>query len=356
MTGLFRKLACLTPAALFAVAGPVAGPAAAQSTPCLGAARGADAVVITLSAAAGQSAHGAGVVWDEQGRIVTNNHVAAAGHAPMITYADGRRAAARVVATSPADDLAVLVPLTAGQGRRAGDPLPLGRAAPGAAVVAWGNPGGRGLTRSVGKISGLGRLVNSGGLLLPDMIETSAPMVPGNSGGPMFDCAGRFVGLAAAAVLTPQGSQAGFAIPAERVAQVTARLLGETRVAAAETSSKSERARLAAAGAPPVVSASVSAPSVSAPSVPSPPLPGPRLGVMVRPAADGLLVTAVSPGQAGARAGVKVGDVLRAAESRPLTAPEDVAAVLRAAETQGWAQLELARDGRLLAVMVEVKT
>ena len=208
-------------------------PAAAVAATCGGNARGGDAVVITLTAPGGQPAHGSGVVWDNQGRIVTNHHVAAAGHAPQITYADGRRAAARVLAVSPRDDVAVLVPLSGGLARGTDDPLPLGQATPGQPVVAWGNPGGRGLARSDGRVNGLGRLVNSGGLLLPDMIETSVPLIPGNSGGPMFDCAGRFVGLAAAAVLTPQGTQAGFAIPAARVAQVAARLLAETRTAQA---------------------------------------------------------------------------------------------------------------------------
>lgn len=308
----------------------------AEAAACLGAARGSDAVTVTLAAAGGQSAHGAGVVWDSRGAVVTNHHVAAAGTAPWLTYADGRRAAARVVAVSPADDLAVLMPLSGGMARAESDPLPLGRAVEGQPVVAWGNPGGRGLSRIDGRVSALGRLVNSGGVLLPDMIETTAPLVPGNSGGPMFDCAGRFIGLAAAAVLTPRGSQAGFAIPAERVAAVAARLLAREPapepVAVAETSAaKTVR------------------------TVVSPP-PAPRLGVLVRAAPDGLLVTEVSPGLAGARAGLRVGDVLRAVERRPLAQPQDVAATLRDAAPQGWAQLELARGGRLLAVMVELRT
>jgi S1-C subfamily serine protease len=331
----FRRLLAL------AVGGglSIALPTAAHAATCAGNARGGDAVVITLAAPGGQLAHGAGVVWDERGRIITNHHVAAAGNAPLITYADGRRVAARVLAVSPRDDVAVLVPLSGGLARGADDPLPLGQATPGQPVVAWGNPGGRGLARSDGRVNGLGRLVNSGGLLLPDMIETSVPLIPGNSGGPMFDCAGRFIGLAAAAVLTPQGTQAGFAIPAARVAQVAARLLAETRTAEAPL----PVGKTAAAS-----SASVAAAAVAAP-------PAPRLGVMVRPAAEGLLVTEVSPGLAGARAGLRVGDVLRAAERRPLAQPQDVAAVLRDAAEQGWAQVELNRDGRLLAVMVEVK-
>jgi S1-C subfamily serine protease len=331
----FRRLLAL------AVGGglSIALPTAAHAATCAGNARGGDAVVITLTAPGGQLAHGAGVVWDERGRIITNHHVAAAGNAPLITYADGRRVVARVLAVSPRDDVAVLVPLSGGLARGADDPLPLGQATPGQPVVAWGNPGGRGLARSDGRVNGLGRLVNSGGLLLPDMIETSVPLIPGNSGGPMFDCAGRFIGLAAAAVLTPQGTQAGFAIPAARVAQVAARLLAETRTAEAPL--------------PVGKTAAASSASVAAAAVAAPPVP--RLGVMVRPAADGLLVTEVSPGLAGARAGLRVGDVLRAAERRPLAQPQDVAAVLRDAAEQGWAQVELNRDGRLLAVMVEVR-
>lgn len=330
------KTACLLALAL-TLGAAAATPAAAAV--CLGAARAGDAVTVTLAAAGGQSAHGAGVVWDSRGAVVTNHHVAAAGTAPWLTYADGRRVAARVVAVSPADDLAVLMPLAGGQARAESDPLPLAQAVEGQPVVAWGNPGGRGLSRIDGRVSALGRLVNSGGVLLPDMIETTAPLVPGNSGGPMFDCAGRFIGLAAAAVLTPRGSQAGFAIPAERVAAVAARLLARepapepVAMAAAETS-EAKAVRTVVAPAP----------------------PAPRLGVLVRAAPDGLLVTEVSPGLAGARAGLRVGDVLRAVERRPLAQPQDVAASLRDAAPQGWAQLELARGGRLLAVMVELRT
>ena len=312
--------------------------APAQTAVCLGAARAGDAVTVTLTAVGGRSAHGAGVVWDSRGAVVTNHHVAAAGTAPWLTYADGRRAAARVVAVSPADDLAVLMPLSGGLARAESDPLPLGRAVEGQPVVAWGNPGGRGLSRIDGRVSALGRLVNSGGVLLPDMIETTTPLVPGNSGGPMFDCAGRFIGLAAAAVLTPRGSQAGFAIPAERVAAVAARLLAREPAP--------EPIALAGAAEAKTVRTVVS----------PPPPPAPRLGVLVRAAPDGLLVTEVSPGLAGARAGLRVGDVLRAVESRPLAQPQDVAASLRDAAPQGWAQLELARGGRLLAVMVELRT
>lgn len=331
---LFALALALGPAAL-ALASAAATPAVAAV--CLGAARAGDAVTVTLAAAGGQSAHGAGVVWDSRGAVVTNHHVAAAGTAPMLTYADGRRAAARVVAVSPADDLAVLMPLSGGRGRAESDPLPLAHAVEGEPVVAWGNPGGKGLSRIDGRVSALGRLVNSGGVLLPDMIETTTPLVPGNSGGPMFDCAGRFIGLAAAAVLTPRGSQAGFAIPAERVAAVAARLLAREP-------------------APEPLAVAAAAEVKTARTVVAPPPPAPRLGVLVRAAPDGLLVTEVSPGLAGARAGLRVGDVLRAVERRPLAQPQDVAATLRDAAPQGWAQLELARGGRLLAVMVELRT
>lgn len=299
----------------------IAAPAYAGSCP---APRAADlAVTIELSTSSGE-AHGSGFIWDAAGRVVTNHHVATAGFEPRITYSDGRRVAARVIATSPEDDVAVLEPLVAGPIR-----TPAERAAlvPGQHVVALGNPGGRGLTRSDGMVTALDRLINSGGTLLAGMIETTVPLIPGNSGGPLFDCAGRFVGLNAAAVLTATGSRAGYSIPSSNVERVAARLIGQA----------------------PVVVASAAPRSAPPPNRREPP----RLGVLVTPTLGGLAVVGVTPGTPAERAGMRVGDIIRRIGSHAPTQPQEVPIALNATAALGAVPVAVDRGGMPVALTVQ---
>lgn len=177
---------------------------------------------------------GSGFVYDADGHIVTNRHVVANSRGYEVVFADGERAAARLVGADVDSDLAVLKvdALPAGV-----QPLPLAEpdsVQVGQFVVAIGNPFGEQGSMSVGIVSGLGRSLRSQRALsgsgaaysLPGVIQTDAPINPGNSGGPLLDLAGRVVGVnSAIASTTGVNSGVGFAIPVAAVHRIVPSLI-----------------------------------------------------------------------------------------------------------------------------------
>ncbi|MCO1655665.1 S1C family serine protease [Pseudonocardia humida] len=169
---------------------------------------------------------GSGFVIDADGHVLTNAHVVAGGAAVEVVYADGRRVSARIVGTDPATDVAVLrVPA-------GGAPPPLvlrtsGDLRVGEAVLAVGSPLGLAGTVTAGIVSAVGRearLGDDGNR--QTAIQTDAPINPGNSGGPLIDAGGRVVGINTAIASLGSGSIGiGFAIPAERAAEVAGRIV-----------------------------------------------------------------------------------------------------------------------------------
>lgn len=170
---------------------------------------------------------GSGVVWDTEGRIVTNAHVVDGGQEVRVTLSDGRSYPAEIAGTDPSTDLAVLqlsdVPqdLTPVQ---VGDDQNLSVGSP---VMAIGNPLGLSGTVTTGIVSAVDRPVSTApssndpnSAAVTNAIQTSAAINPGNSGGALVDGAGRLVGInsAIASLPTGGGSQSGnigigFAIP-----------------------------------------------------------------------------------------------------------------------------------------------
>jgi serine protease Do len=178
-------------------------------------------------------AQGSGFVYDAQGHIVTNNHVVDGATKITVIFADGVEAAATVVGTAPAADLAVIkVDVDAGELH----PLPLGSSDAlkvGQSVVAIGNPFGLAGSMSTGIVSGLGRLLADGGATangqsysIPDIVQTDAAINPGNSGGPLLDLAGNVVGVnTAIESAVRSNSGVGYAVPADLVACVVPSLI-----------------------------------------------------------------------------------------------------------------------------------
>jgi serine protease Do len=172
-----------------------------------------------------QSGLGSGFVWDDQGHIVTNNHVIDQADKIEVTLNDGTILPAELVGADPDSDLAVIkVDLPSGIA-----PVQLADSNTirvGQLAIAIGNPFGLEGTMTVGIVSALGRSLPtsqslSASYTIPDIIQTDAPINPGNSGGVLVNDQSQVIGVTAA-IESPVGANAGigFAIPSSIVAKV----------------------------------------------------------------------------------------------------------------------------------------
>ena len=170
---------------------------------------------------------GSGFVVDDQGLILTNDHVVRGAERILVTFPDGRDVEAELVGSDEATDVAVLRARLDGV-----RPAPLGRSDDlqiGEWVIAFGNPFGNLIsnpepTVTVGVVSALRRHIVPGreerGFYL-GMIQTDAAINPGNSGGPLVNALGEVVGMNASIFSRSGGSEGlGFAIPIERVLRI----------------------------------------------------------------------------------------------------------------------------------------
>lgn len=273
---------------------------------------------------------GTGFIWDGAGHVVTNNHVVQGANELMVRLSDGRILRAQSIGSAPNFDLAVLR-LDHGASALPG-PVAIGSSADlkvGQWAFAIGNPFGLDETLTTGVISAIRRRLPTGrGRTVGDAIQTDAAVNPGNSGGPLLDSAGRVIGVTTA-ILSPSGTNAGigFAIPIDVVNRVVPELIrnghvptpGIGIVAASETEAA-------------------------------------RLGV------EGLIVMQTSPGSPAARAGLlgvntasgAVGDVIVAANGKPVRRLEDLADQLDQVGVGNTVALSVQRQGQTRTVRVQV--
>ena len=181
-------------------------------------------------------AQGSGFLFDDQGYIVTNNHVVEQASSFQVRFSDGSVFEARLIGADPGSDLAVIKV----------DELPPG-AAPllladsravevGQTAIAIGNPFGLQNTLTVGVISGLGRSLDGprstqgGRFSIPNVIQTDAAINPGNSGGPLLNIRGEVIGVNTA-IRSDTGTfqGVGYAVPANAVARVIPALIRDGR-------------------------------------------------------------------------------------------------------------------------------
>jgi 2-alkenal reductase len=272
---------------------------------------------------------GSGFVWDAAGHIVTNYHVVRNAHVVRVRLDTGEPMTAVVVGTAPEYDLAVL---RLNQTRDTLRPLPIGNSDDlrvGQAVFAIGNPFGLSRSLSTGVISALDRhLPVAAGREIRGVIQTDAAINPGNSGGPLLDSAGRLIGVNTA-ILSRTGSWAGvgFAVPVATVNSIVPQLVATGKV------------------------------------------PRPGIGVALlseeaaaRSGAEGLVVAQVFPGSAAERAGLRgfdrrtgrPGDIITAANGRPVHTISDLAEVLEEIGIGKMVDLTIVRDGRRRTIAVRI--
>jgi S1-C subfamily serine protease len=231
---------------------------------------------------------GSGVVFTEDGYLLTNAHVVGRASEGTVSFADGTSTTFRVIGADRLSDLAVVRALGATP-----SPAVLGEAARlrvGQLVVAVGNPLGLAGTVTAGVVSALGRSLptRSGASvrLIEDVIQTDAALNPGNSGGALADAAGHVVGINTAVA----GAGLGLAVPVnDTTRRIVATLLSDGRV---------RRAYLGLVSGP----------------APLPPALADRTGRR-----EGLRLVEVVPGSPAARAGLFTGDVLLTVDGRPVS-------------------------------------
>ena len=244
---------------------------------------------------------GSGVIFDNKGDIVTNAHVVGAATTFTVDFSNGTSQSGHLVATYVPDDLAV-IQVTSPKGLK---PAHFGNSSSlevGDIVLAMGNPLGLSSSVTDGIVSFNGRAVNEGdGVVLPDLIQTSAAINPGNSGGALIDLSNQVVGIPTLGATS--GSSAapglGFAIPSNTVKLIAPQLIAKGTV------TTSGRAALGISGADAV--------SFSGASV-------------------GVVVTSLEANGPAAKVGIVVGELITAVNGEPtpeLTTLQTVLASLK---------------------------
>ncbi|MGY5884766.1 S1C family serine protease [Modestobacter lacusdianchii] len=253
--------------------------------------------VVTILTAAGS---GSGVVYREDGLIVTNEHVVRDSISVDVAFADGQRVSGTVLATDAVTDLALV------EAERTGLPAAkFQRQLPtiGELAVVIGSPLGFQNTVTAGIISGLHREIPgsaSQSQALVDLIQTDAAISPGNSGGALVDGDGQVIGISEAYIPPQAGAVSlGFAIPSATVIDVIEELEGD---------GEAEHAFVGIE------------PATITPQIAE------QLGL---PSTEGVIVRAVVPGGPAVTAGIESGDVITAVDGEPSASPEDLLAALR---------------------------
>ncbi|HLH24456.1 MAG TPA: trypsin-like peptidase domain-containing protein [Chloroflexota bacterium] len=280
---------------------------------------------------------GSGVIVDQRGYIVTNNHVVADGQKYQVIFQDGTKVPARLVGHDDYSDLAVLqvdgkVPAVA----TLGDSTKL---RPGESVIAIGSPlGDFRNTVTSGVVSAVGRKLDDSAPGLTDLIQTDAAINHGNSGGPLVDPSGQVIGINTAVV---RGSNSGlsgmlgggggdvaeglgFAIPSATVRTVVDQLI---------TNGTVTRPYL----------------GVNFQSV------NPRIASYYDlQAKQGALVVRVAPNSPARKAGLQQGDVITAVDGQPVNDQQGLPELLNKKQVNDQVTLTINRDGKEQTLQVQL--
>ena len=282
---------------------------------------------------------GSGVLIDERGFVLTNEHVVADAEKITVTMADGREFVGTVKGKDARSDLAV-VKIDANKKLPAAALGDSAMVKTGQWAVALGNPFGlmgvgpsaRALgaepTLTVGVISALNRQLPSAGKYdreYRDLIQTDAAINPGNSGGPLLNLQGEVIGINVAILTSSRGFEGiGFAIPVNKAKRILDALIEGKKVVYG------------------------------------------WLGIQIQditddvaeyyglPEREGVLVYQVLPDSPASKAGLKDGDIVKSFDGQPIHHSRELIDRVSAAASGKKAQVEILRDGKHQALTVEI--
>jgi S1-C subfamily serine protease len=265
---------------------------------------------------------GSGVVIDEKGYILTNNHVIDDAERLRVTLPDGRVLRGRVVGSDEATDLAVIKV-------EAEQPLPaaeLGNSddlKAGQIVMAIGNPFGLtgGPAVTAGIISSLNRSIQAGSGVL-ELIQTDAAINPGNSGGPLVNTKGQVVAINTANMPYAQGI--GFAVPINTAKSILKELIEKGKV---------------------------TRPWIGVASMKVTPQLARYYGL---PTAEGAFIAKVEPYSPADDAGLRKGDIIEGIDGSRIEDPSQIAAHVRKKRVNDQLTLIVNRYGRQIQVPIQV--
>lgn len=265
---------------------------------------------------------GSGVIIDEKGYILTNNHVIDDAERLKVTLTDGRVLKGRVAGSDEVTDLAVLKvesdqPLPAVQLGNSDD-LKAGQI-----VLAIGNPFGLtgGPAVTAGIVSSLNRSIQTRNGVL-ELIQTDAAINPGNSGGPLVNTKGEVIAINTANMPYAQGIS--FAVPANTAKSILRELIEKGRV---------------------------TRPWIGIASMKITPQLARYYGL---PASEGALVAKVEPYSPADDAGLRKGDVIEQIDGSRVEDPMQIASRVRGKQVNDRLTLTVNRYGRQLQVPVQV--
>ena len=271
-----------------------------------------------------------GMVLSPNGLVLTNNHVVQGGaHITATVASNDRKYRVKVIGVDPADDVA-LIQLQGASGLRTVQVGDSSKARLGTAVVAIGNAGGRGGAPSVatGTITALNRTITAsdggGGAnseTLHGMLQSNAPIQPGDSGGAWANSAGQVIGMTTAAntrTLGPSGTNMGFAVPINKALSIARQIA-------------------AGHGGDNILIGASGYLGVGVGDIQN---PGPCLAAgggfggiggfgKVAPVHSGALVCSAYRGTPAARAGLASGDVIIGVNGQAVTSPSSLSTILR---------------------------
>lgn len=269
-----------------------------------------------------QAGSGSGFVLDDDGHIVTNQHVVDNASQVKVRLGEGDDLMdAKVVGTDASTDLAVIKvdPKDVKGGIK---PLALGEADAlrvGQPTIAIGSPFGLSGTLTTGVVSALDRTIDSpNSFTIDGVVQTDAAINPGNSGGPLLNGKGEVIGVNAqiASGGSASNSGVGFAIPVDIVKDVVPQLKAGKEIRRS------------------------------------------YLGISTGPSQDGtkVVIAEIVSGGPSSSAGLRVGDEVVSVGGKPVAEPEDIAAAIADKKPGQTVRIVVTRDGERRTITVKLGT